>query len=285
MTLADTASAPRPLRPGPATQVLADITAAAPVLSGLTVVLALLTLPTLAAMALDPRIFQGTSIWLKPLKFELALAIYTGTLALYALWVPPRVRSALWFRAVTATATLAILAEIAWIGGAAAAGTASHFNLSSPLMAALYNAAGIGAVTLTSLTLVFGVAIARNAATGLPPSFHLSLCVGLLLTFVLTLVTAGTMASMSGHTVGASSSDAGLAFFGWSREAGDLRVAHFFATHAMHAVPLIGLFAAALLDAGAGRRVVWAAGAAYAAFVLFTFMEALAGRPFLSVFV
>ena len=151
-------------------------------------------------------------------------------------------------------------------------------------MATLYNAAGIGAVTLTSLTLVFGVAIARNDATGLPPALHLSLCVGLVLTFVLTLVTAGTMASMSDHSVGASSSDAGLAFFGWSREAGDLRVAHFFATHALHAVPLIGLLAAALLDGRAGRLVVWAGAAAYTAFVLFTFMQALAGRPFISAF-
>lgn len=281
MTLADFDSAPRPLRLGRATQVLADVTAAAPVLSGLTVVLALLTLPTLAAMALDPRVFQGTSIWLKPLKFELALAIYGATLALYALWVPSHVRSALWFRTVTATAAVAILAEIAWIGGAAAAGTASHFNLSSPLMAALYQAAGIGAVTLTSLTLVFGVAIARNDATGLPPSLHLSLWVGLLLTFVLTLVTAGTMASLPGHTVGAASAGAGRAFFGWSRDAGDLRVAHFFATHAMHAVPLIGLLAATILDGRAGRRVVWAGGTAYTALVLFTFIEALAGRPFL----
>lgn len=280
MTLVDLAFTPRKPRLDTLSQWLARVAAAAPVLGALTVVLLLLTLPTLAAMAVDPRVFQGESVWLKPLKFEIALAIYAGTLAIYALWIPPRVRAALWFRAIVVAASLAMLAEIAWIGGAAAAGTSSHFNVSSPLMASLYQAAGIAAVTLTSLSLVFGIAIARNAATGLSPALHLSIAIGLVLTFVLTLVTAGTMGAMAGHTVGGAPGGEALPLLGWARNAGDLRVAHFFATHAMHALPVFGLAVAALFDTRRGRRAIWLGAAVYTVFVVLVFVQALSGRPF-----
>lgn len=97
----------------------------------------------------------------------------------------------------------------------------------------------------------------------------------------LTLITAGTMSGLGGHFVGGSGSDAGgLPFMGWSREVGDLRVAHFFATHALHFIPVFGLVSASLF--GDERRLpLRLFVVAFAAFVLFTFVQALAGRPFL----
>jgi hypothetical protein len=105
---------------------------------------------------------------------------------------------------------------------------------------------------------------------------------GLLLTFVLTLVFAGTLSENGSHFVGAGDSDAGgLWLMGWSREVGDLRVPHFFGTHAMHFVPLAGLVAGRTL---APRPAVAAtAGFAllYTGLCVATFAQALAGRPFL----
>ena len=43
---------------------------------------------TLAAAAVDPRLFQGDGIWLKPMKFQVALAIFFLTLAVFARWLP-----------------------------------------------------------------------------------------------------------------------------------------------------------------------------------------------------
>ena len=69
-------------------------------------------------------------------------------------------------------------------------------------------------------------------------------------------------------------------FFGWSTTGGDLRVPHFFATHAMQALPLAGWLADRVWPARA-RALVWLAAPAYSAVVIATFVQARAGIPFL----
>jgi hypothetical protein len=71
---------------------------------------------------------------------------------------------------------------------------------------------------------------------------------------------------------------AGLWLLGWSRDGGDLRAAHFFATHAMHALPLAALVCARLFGPAARAPVRFAA-LAYAGFVAFVFVQALRGLP------
>jgi hypothetical protein len=249
----------------------------APLLTGLTLAIALATLPLALAAGLDPRQFQGEGIWVKPLKFHAALAVYAGTLALYARWLPPGLAHSRWWRVYLGVVAAAIMAELLWVGGAAAMGTASHFNLSSPVWTALYALMGLSAVILTSLSLAFGLAVARNPATGLDPALNLSLVVGLVLTFVLTVIVAGVMSAGQSHHVGLPVTGARVPLMGWSREVGDLRVAHFLATHALHAVPLAGLLSARLWPGARGPVI--GAGLAYAGLVLAAFAQALAGRP------
>ncbi len=251
----------------------------APELAALALFLALASVPLLVALTLDPRLFQGESVWIKPLKFHAALVIYAGTLAFYARWLPRSWQESRSWRLYLGVVAACVLGEILWIGAAAAMGTASHFNQTG-VWGVLYGVMGLMAVMLTSPSLAFAVAIARNPSTGLDPALRLSLVLGLGLTFVLTLVTAGTMASGAGHHVGIPVTGARLAVMGWSREVGDLRAAHFFATHALHGVPLAGL-AALALPAGWRGRAVWAAALLFSAFVLAVFVQALAGRPFL----
>lgn len=136
------------------------------------------------------------------------------------------------------------------------------------------------AAFLTSASLVYGILIARAGGTSLSPAFRLSVVSGLVLTFVLTVVVAGAMSQFGGHWVGGNVSDAeALPLLGWARDGGDLRVAHFFATHAMQFIPVFGVVSAALFGGG-DRRPVWAFIAAFTAFVAFTFVQALMGRPF-----
>ena len=132
---------------------------------------------------------------------------------------------------------------------------------------------------LILLSFAFGVAIARNPGTVLAPALKLSLATGLCLTFVLTVITAGTMSSMPGHHIGLAVTGARIPVMGWSREVGDLRVAHFLATHALHAIPLAGLLACRLLPPATARIAVIAACILYTALVLATFAQALAGLP------
>jgi len=262
-----------PLRP--ATRLWTD----APAFTALALLIGLAILPVLAAMSLDPRLFGGEDIWLKPLKFHIALVIYLVTLAVFARWMTPAQRDSRMWRGFVAVVCLCVLAELVWIGGAAALGTGSHFNISSPVWGTLYSLMGLAAVTLTSASLVMGVAIARNPATGLHPAVKLSIVLGLILTFVLTVITAGYMASTTGHYVGVPVTGERLPILGWSREVGDLRVGHFLATHALHGLPIWGLMAARMGDGRGSLTLVWAGAVAYAVLVLATFAQAMAGMP------
>jgi len=231
-------------------------------------------------MAMDSRTFQGDSVWLKPLKFEVALFIYIGTLAWFARWLPPTMRVRRSYRIYRAIVAFCILSEALWVGGAAAFATASHFNNTEPVLIALYPLMGIFAVTLTSASLVYGVAIWRNSDTELRPHMRLAFALGLITTFALTCLVAFTLSNGSGHFIGTPTTGATLPIMGWSTEVGDLRAAHFFATHAMHIVPL-----AALLFAGrrAASSWVWLITAGFTLFVLAIYLQALAGLPLLAL--
>jgi hypothetical protein len=270
----------RPTAPASLTEIAVAIRADEPRFFDLGLLMLVLVLPTAFAGFVDQRLFQGIDVWDKPLKFELALAVYLLTLAFFARFVPGSVRNTRWYRVYSTAVVIAIVLEMAWIGGAAALGTASHFN-STPVGMAIYGFMGAAAVLLTSATAVYAWHIARNLRLSLSPVLRESLVIGLALTLPLTLVTAGTMSAMGGHFIGGTPSDAGgFAFFGWSRDGGDLRVAHFFATHAMHLVPAFALASAGAF--GSDRRTpVRAFAALFVAFVLFAFVQALMGRPFL----
>lgn len=251
-----------------------------PLFAATAVTLALLTLPLGLALGLDGRTIGGELIWVKPLKFLVALSIYFATLAWFATWLPDGMRRSLWYRLFATVVVAATAAEMVWIGGAAAFGTTSHFNVATPMMGTIYGVMGILAVTLTSASLVYGVAIWSNRAAPLPPAVRLALGLGLVSTFGLTLVVAGWMAGSTSHLVGIPATGAAVPFVGWSREVGDLRVGHFFATHALHAVPLAGLALAALLPDRIARGGVVVAALAYAALTLGVTARAWSGQPF-----
>jgi hypothetical protein len=267
-----------PMTATPPTRLWAD----APALMRLAAVILMALAPLAAAMAIDTRTIEGLSIWLKPVKFHLALVIYLVTLAFFARYARPGFVQGRAYRAFQAVAILAILGELAWIGGAAALGTTSHFNISTPVWSALYALMGIAATLLTMLSTVFGLAILRNPGTGLPPALRHGIGWGLVLTLPLTLITAGTMSGMGGHFIGPTFPQDTLPLMGWSLTAGDLRVSHFFATHSLHAIPLMAWAAHHLLPVRA-LPLTWVAALLWCAFTLATFAQALAGQPFLPV--
>lgn len=240
--------------------------------------LMLLGVPFLLAMALDTREILGINPWIKPTKFAASLALYMLTLSWFAYLIPVRIRESRGFQIYVGVVIACIFAEMIWIGGAAFAGTTSHFNVGSPLMAAAYSAMGVAAVTLTSASLVWGWIIWRNARG----RFSRLVAASLIMTFVLTLPVAGYMSGHGSHFVGAATSDAGgLWLMGWSREVGDLRVAHFFATHTMQIVPVVYALllwlAGARLPKGTGSGLI----GAFSVFTIATFVQALDGKPFL----
>src|SRR5262245_43511875 len=97
---------------------------------GLAMILLLAMAPTAFAGLIDHRELLGASIWLKPFKFEVALCVYLVSLAFFARFLPPGTTARRWYRVYSPAVMLAIILEMMWIAGAAAIGTASHFNTS-----------------------------------------------------------------------------------------------------------------------------------------------------------
>lgn len=253
----------------------------APYLAGLTIFLALMMLPTLGAMALDDRLHNGVNIWIKPFKFDVALVMYVATLAVFARWIPIETRQKIWFKVFTSSVIISILLEIIWIKASAAVGIASHFNIVSPLMATAYSIAGLAAVILTCGALVFGFLIWRNKNTGLSNAMHLAIWFGSISMAAMTIVAASYMAAQTGHLVGGNLLDTeAMPIMGWATDGGDLRVAHFFASHIIHILPLFVLISSWIFKTTSMRATISVA-ALYSAFTFYTLWEAMSGLPFL----
>lgn len=245
-------------------------------------VMAALFLVTLGALAVDERLLNGVSVWSKPLKFQASLALHFATLALLARLLPEARRHARGFRAAVAWSTCAGLLEIAWIVLQAARGRASHFNEETVLEQVMYALMGVGALVLVAAPFLMGYWLWRDFGPGLRRDpLRLAAALGLALSAVATVVVAGYMSSIAGsHWVGNVTTDAGgLPLVGWSQRGGDLRVAHFFSSHGMQFLPLLGY---ALRRRGqAGSIAVVAATLAWLAFTAAVFLQALGGRPLL----
>lgn len=240
-------------------------------------------LPVLVlAGLLDDREWHGLTLWTKPIKFAIGFALYLMSLGCFAAFIDPAWRQRRVFRVAIFAGLLAIAMEQAMITLQSARGVGSHFNITTAFDAALYSAMGAGSLVLLAMVLPIAWGLARHPGTRpLSASMRHALVAALLLTFGLTLITAGTMAVMGSHRVGAvPGTNEAMAWMGWLRHAGDLRVPHFFATHAMHAVPLAVLMLHPLLRLG--QRGVVGVAAIYGAVVLAVFVQALQGHAFLA---
>jgi hypothetical protein len=260
---------------------LSELTRRQPQLAATSQLFLLATLPCLMAMMIDPRTVNDISGWIKPAKFFLSLSLYYATLTWFFGYLPTSIQRTLAGRFVIWAPIVAGLLEMAWMIAAAANGVASHFNRADPLWLAAYRAAGIVVLVLMLALPVQGFLLARHRSVPIPATFRLSLVLGSLIAFATTLVLGGYLAFSGGHWVGGGASDAGgLPITGWSRTGGDLRVAHFWAPHAHQLVPLAGwLIVRSRMPAP--TFAAWTFAIAYTGFVVFTFVQALEGRPFI----
>jgi hypothetical protein len=228
-------------------------------------------------MLVDDRTLDGAGVWVKPLKFELSLAIYAATIAVM---VPLAGRGAAASRAsrwlVRLMASGAAI-ELFWIILQAARGERSHFNGQSTVGQAMYGVMGIFAVALVLAPIPLALRAWRERSGGLRA--------GIVAAVALNLVLGGGvgawLSTKGSHFIGGDGTDAsGLAFVGWSTTGGDLRVAHFFGLHAMQAMLVLGLLTARWRPKAAAWAV-WLAAAGWTAVAAWMTVLALRGQPVL----
>lgn len=227
--------------------------------------------------AVDARTLDGVNVWDKPFKFAISLTIHFATLAVLAQLLPADVRRGGTMRVFTALAVAAAVYEILYIALQAMRGRRSHFNFETMAEIYAYQAMGVGAILLIALPFVMGVLIVRRTADD-GSSYRQGAAWGMMASAVLTFVVAGYMSISGSHWVGQTAGDAtGLPLFGWSREVGDYRPAHFVATHIMQGLPLLGW----LIDRTGlgGRWLVYLALLASVILCGYLFGQALAGAP------
>lgn len=245
-----------------------------------------LMLPSCFAYALDERILNGINIWFKPLKFQLSLIMTLGTAILLLPLLDEQRRASLLVRLGAFAMSFCAVAEIAYITLQSARGRGSHFNFATDVERIAYIIMGIGAVTIVAGAFAIGLAIWLSRPFGKQTGLSVGAALGLMLGAVLTFATAvplggGELPGQVGHWIGGDRSDAsGLPFFGWSTTGGDLRVAHFFGMHTMQTLPLLGLLADRAAP-GRARLMVLVGAALCVAVTAVTFLEALAGKPFI----
>lgn len=242
----------------------------------------------------DPRIITGVPAWLKPAKFAISTAIYSLTLA----WVFGSLPAWRRMRAIVGWTTALVFAiEVAIIAAQAWRGTTSHFNVSSPLNAALFGTMGALIIAQTAASAAVAVALWREHA------FHdqamgWAMRLGMTLTIIgastgglMTRPTAAqleqakathVMAVAGAHTVGAPDGGPGLPGTGWSTGHGDVRVPHFVGLHALQVLPLLVVaLRRRNWPAGARVRVVMAAAVVYAGLYATLLTQALRGQALL----
>jgi hypothetical protein len=195
----------------------------------------ILAVVLIAAMPFDSRTILGINPWIKPLKFSISIAIYVWTLAWYLRYLSGRRRAV---GVISWGVAISVIAEIIGITLQSARGVPSHFNVATPLDAALFSAMG-GMIGFNTLLLTWVCVLFFVDHPDLPAAYLWGIRFGLVL-FLLASFEGVFMVIHGSHTVGAPDGGPGLPLVNWSREHGDLRVAHFAGMHALQVLPLVG---------------------------------------------
>ncbi|MEU8528907.1 MULTISPECIES: hypothetical protein [Streptomyces] len=246
----------------------------------------------------DDRLLDGVPVWSKPFKFAVSFIAYCPTLA-WMLSLLPRGRRVGWWAGTVVAVTCAV--EMAIITGQAARGRHSHYNRTTPLDAALFDAMAVTVVILWLAALVIAVLLLRARILDRAQAWAVRIgsllaLAGAAIGFVMTQATSEQVAAggrdgspyVGAHSVGVPDGGPGMAVTGWSTTGGDLRIAHFFGMHALQILPLLLLVLAALAprfarlgDPRVRLRLVLVGSGAYAAVFALLTWQALRGQPLL----
>ena len=190
----------------------------------------------------DPRTIREVGIWVKPMKFMAASALFAWTTVGVTHLANPSVTTTSAYQWIGALIIATSFFEVVYITYQAAQGQASHYNTSDTLHALLFGVMALAAVGLTASQGWLAWEIWKASRSTEMSVIAMSVVIGLTLTFVLSTV--------SGFLLGGNQPPAGqgLPVVGWHLYK-DIRPSHFLGVHAQQFIPLFGLLADRFLGA------------------------------------
>jgi hypothetical protein len=194
---------------------------------------------------LDSRELLGVSVWEKPIKFYISVAIFSFTYSWLSSFLT---RGGRWVKLTGLVIAVSLAVEIVIILAMASIGETSHFNVSSPTAIAIWSimATFISIVLFSTIFISLMIMFQKEQPFNLKLALalgSLNTAVGMGLAYLMTWPTANQLANYQGiagaHSVGVPDGGPGLPFLGWSTVAGDLRVGHFFGLHSIQVAAIL----------------------------------------------
>ena len=184
----------------------------------------------------DTRILRDVGVWIKPMKFMAATALFAWTTVWVSHLAGSSITNTAAYNWICALIVSTSFFEVAYITYQGSQGAASHYNTSDPLHALLFGVMAVAAVGLTASQGWLAWEIWKANQGSEISVTTLGVVIGLTLTFVLSTV--------SGFLLGGNQPPAGqgLPIVGWHLYK-DIRPSHFLGVHAQQLIPLLGLCA------------------------------------------
>ncbi|GAB18448.1 hypothetical protein GOEFS_054_00620 [Gordonia effusa NBRC 100432] len=250
----------------------------------------------LIAMVFDDRMLLGVNVWTKPLKFAVAFALYSFTLA-WLLYHPHRGQR--WTKKLALLFAITAIIDVGFIVLQASRGTFSHFNTAEDQVNSIGQIvfmSGVPGLFIANLA-ISGILIWQKVGdrattiamrAGLMISvigMGLGYLVGWAGTQVARDANGGLVELNARHTFGGVDGGPGIPIAGWSTVAGDLRIPHFLGIHGMQVLIVVTIAMTALSpritvlrDERVRSLIVTVFGSAYAGLLAITLWQALRGQ-------
>ena len=214
----------------------------------------------------DTQVYN-VNAWYKPFKFAFSTFTFAWAMAWYCYYLPDfNIKLFNW------SVIILLGFEIVYIALQASKGQLSHYNLSSPVYAALYSMMALAATLVTLYTAYVGFLFFNNSFPELPDYYVWAIRLGISL-FVLFSFQGFLMGSRLNHSVGGLNDNSNWFIMGWSKTVGDLRVAHFVGMHALQVLPFLSY---CFLKSTKATILV---SILYGCVALLTLYQALNGKP------
>ena len=222
----------------------------------------------LILMQVDDKQILNVNRWLKPMKFYFSVGLMILTMG----WLLHYLNDTKKIKRFTWLLIISMFFENGLIILQAIRGTTSHFNASTIVDGMIFNFMGIFILIFTICCIRICIAFFRQKQFSISDAYIWGIRLGILF-FVLFSMEGGIMLSLMKHTVGGPDDSTGIPVMNWSKDYGDLRIAHFAGIHSLQVLPLLGVYIAKT------KKQAIIISLLYFAIVAALFIQAMKGIP------